>query len=305
MTTRSTSRSAVGAIRRPAVGGSFYPAEPAYLEDLVEELLDRAEGLAPVADPIDSTVVGLLVPHAGLVYSGVVAAAGWRLLGIQAVDPPPTVVLLGTNHTAGWLDGVGIWDAGAWRTPLGDVPVDSELAAAILDLGRPFVVDRPAHGDEHSIEVQLPILHVVRPGAAIVPLAVAAGTGGGAVAAGERLGRLLAERRTAGESVLLAISTDMAHYPPDAVCAQVTADLLPPILRVDPAALARDERAVADGRTPDLLCGMCGIQPTVVGLAALRTMGVTRGSRLAAATSADAGGSTQRTVGYLAVAFTA
>lgn len=305
MTTRSTSVRAAGAIRRPAVAGSFYPAEPTYLEDLVGELLDRAEGLAPVADPIEGTVVGLLVPHAGLVYSGIVAAAAWRLLGIEAGDPPPTVVVLGTNHTAGWLDAVAAWDAGAWRTPLGDVPVDGDLAAAIVELGRPFVVDRPAHSDEHSIEVQLPLLHVVRPGAAIVPLLVSAGTGEGAIAAGERLGTLLAERRAAGEPVLLAISTDMAHYPPDAVCAQVTTDLLPPILRLDPAALARDERAVAHGRTPDLLCGMCGIQPTVLGLAALRAMGVTRGSRLAAATSADAGGSTHRTVGYLAVAFTA
>jgi len=305
MATRSTSVSVSGAIRRPAVAGSFYPGDPAYLADLVEELLVRAERLAPVAGRIEGTLVGLLVPHAGLVYSGLVAAAGWRLLGVVPDDPPATVVLLGTNHTAGRLDGVAAWDGGAWRTPLGDVPVDGDLAAAIVDLGPPFTVDRVSHVDEHSIEVQLPLLHVVRPDAAIVPLSVAAGTGAGAIAAGRRLGELLARRRETGERVLLAISTDMAHYPPDAICAQVTADLLPAILRLDPAALERDERAVADGASPDLVCGMCGIQPTVLGLAALRAMGATRGSRIAAATSADAGGSTQRTVGYLAVGFTA
>jgi AmmeMemoRadiSam system protein B len=218
-------------------------------------------------------------------------------------DPPPTVVLLGTNHTAGWLDGVAAWETGAWRTPLGDVSIDIDLAAAIVDLGPPFTIDRAAHLGEHSIEVQLPLLQAVESLARIVPLSVAAGTGDDAMAAGDRLGRLLARRRAAGESIVLAISSDMAHYPPDAACAQVTIDLLPSILHLDPGALARAERAVVADRVTGLVCGMCGIQPTVLGLAALHALGATRGACLATATSADAGGSTQRTVGYLAVAF--
>jgi AmmeMemoRadiSam system protein B len=293
-----------GDIRPPAVAGSFYPAEPDYLGALAEELLGRAGRLAPAADPVEGNVLGWLVPHAGLVYSGVVAAAGWRLLGLVPHDTLPTIVMLGTNHSAGWLDGVGAWDAGAWHTPLGDVRVDAELAAAIVGLGPPFVIDRAAHLDEHSIEVQLPLLQAVELGAAIVPLSVAAGTSEAAIAAGLRLGTLLAERRASGEPIVLAISTDMAHYPADAACARVTTDLLPAILRLDPATLARTERAVVAGDTRGLVCGMCGIQPTVLGLAALRAMGATGGSRLASATSADAGGSTHRTVGYLAVAFT-
>jgi AmmeMemoRadiSam system protein B len=220
-------------------------------------------------------------------------------------DLPPTVVLLGTNHSAGRLDGVAAWESGAWRTPLGDVAIDADLAGTIVDLGPPFTIDRAAHLDEHSIEVQLPLLQTVESLARIVPLSVAAGTGDDAIAAGDRLGRLLARRRAAGESIVLAISTDMAHYPPDAACAQVTTDLLPSILRLDPGALARAERAVVADGVPGLVCGMCGIQPTVLRLAALHGLGATRGDRLAAATSADAGGSTQRTVGYLAVAFTA
>ena len=104
---------------------------------------------------------------------------------------------------------------------------------------------------------------------------------------------------------MLAISSDMAHYPRSIDCDQVTAALLPAILRLDPVALADAERAVVDARVPGLVCGMCGIQPTILGLAALRAMGATRGRRLAAATSADAGGPTQRTVGYLAAAFQA
>ena len=262
---------------------------------------------APASGPSPTSIAGLLVPHAGLAFSGPVAAAGWRLL-----DPgrpgavrqsPATIVVLGTNHRAAWLDGIAAWETGAWRTPLGDTEVDGDLAEAIVGLGPPFGIDRTAHLGEHSIEVQLPFLQVLLPDVRVVPLAVAVGTGPRAVTAGEALGRLLAGRRTAGDRLLVAISSDMAHYPADADCARATAALLPPILDVDAAALARQERAVVARGLPGLVCGMCGIEPAVVGLAALRAMGATRGVRLAAATSADAGGPPERTVGYLAAAF--
>ena len=272
---------------------------------MVEELLGCADRLAPAAEPVGGRVLGLLVPHAGLVYSGVVAAAGWRLLDTLPREPSPTVVILGTNHGAGWLHGVAAWELGAWRTPLGDSRIDADLGDAILALGRPFVVDHRAHIGEHSIEVQLPLLQAVRPGTAIVPLSVATGTDDDAIGAGTRLGELLRRRCAEGASIVLAISSDMAHYPPNAVCAQVTIDLLGPIARLDPGGLAAAEREVVRAGSPGLVCGMCGIGPTVLGLAALRAMGASRGSRLAAATSADAGGSTRRTVGYLAVGFTA
>jgi AmmeMemoRadiSam system protein B len=292
-------------VRRPSVAGSFYPAEPGILAQLVDALLVEADRVAPAADRIERPIAGLLVPHAGLVYSGVVAAAGWRLVGTGAPGaPPPVVVILGTNHGAAWLDGVAAWDTGAWRTPLGDVQVDVELVASILDLGPPFDLDRAAHDGEHSIEVQLPFLQAGAPTPRIVPLSVAAGTGERAIAAGARLGALLVRRRDDGSPIILAISSDMAHYPPSTECARVTGELLPAIARVDPVELADRERAVTEGGMPALLCGMCGIQPAVLGLAALRAMGATHGTPLSAATSADAGGPANRTVGYLAVAFT-
>lgn len=304
MTTWLSSSGAGVEVRPPSVAGSFYPADRHLLAALVDELLAEADRLSLTADPVDGSILGLLVPHAGLVYSGVVAAAGWRLVGMPRPAAQATVVILGTNHGAGWLDGVAAWETGAWRTPLGDLEVDTDLARAVLDLGPPFIVDHAAHRGEHSIEVQLPFLQTVHPAARIVPLSVAAGVGEDAIAAGGRLGALLARRRAAGQRVLLAISSDMAHYPPSIECARATADLLPPILRLDPIGLAGTERAIVDGGTPGLVCGMCGIQPVVLGLAALRALGATRGSHLAAATSADADGSTHRTVGYLAASFT-
>lgn len=308
--------SAVAPVRRPAVAGSFYPADQDELCQLVDGLLANARPPDDAVAAVEAGLAGILVPHAGLSYSGHVAAFAWRL----AAGVPPgnerssaaggampfgatTVVLLGTNHSCGWLDGVGAWDAGAWLTPLGEVELDESLAAEIVALGPPFAVDRDAHRSEHSLEVQLPFVRRALPGARIVPLAIGTGRGDLAVRAGDLLGTLIAERRATGADVRLAISTDMAHYPPAAIAAKVTDELASIILALDPTGLARREADIASSDLRGVVCGMCGIEPTVVGLAALRAMGVQRGVRLAAATSADAGGPSVRTVGYLAAAF--
>jgi len=213
------------------------------------------------------------------------------------------VVLLGTNHGAAWLDGIGVWEAGEWLIPTGALAVDADLAGAVVDLGPPFHVDREAHALEHSIEVQLPLLHAAAPRARIVPLAVSTGRGATTLDAGRRLGELLARRHAAGESAVLAISTDMAHYPAEAGCRQVTRALLPSIVGVDARGLAAHESQVRTQRIGGLVCGMCGIEPAVMGLAALAAMGATSAEVLGSATSADAGGPPDRTVGYLSVRF--
>ena len=293
-------------LRRPAVAGSFYPADRRELAALVDGQLAAGrtdDGLrAAVAG---GRLAGILVPHAGLVYSGWVAAAAWSLAAAATAGSVPTFVLLGTNHGAEWLDGVGVWERGAWRTPFGRVEIDEDLAAEVLALGEPFAVDRDAHRSEHSIEVQLPFVQRAIPAARIVPMSVATGRGSMATRAGLLLGSLIAERRREGSPIALAISSDMAHYPPAATAARITDELAPLICAVDPAAVARRESAMGGPGEPGTVCGMCGIEPTVVGLTALRAMGVPSGRRLAAATSADVGGPTGRTVGYLSVAFPA
>ena len=327
---KETKPDADGAERPAAVAGTFYPADPARLSRMTATVLEGAASAAsdrasatrgasatpgeasaprssathgasamPGVAGAPSSPLGILVPHAGLAYSGLVAAAAWRLIPDGA-----TVVILGTNHTAAWLHGVGVWEAGSWQTPLGTVGVDAELASEILALGLPFEPDRAAHLGEHSIEVQLPLLRAVAPAARIVPLAVGAGTGDGAIAAGERLGSLLARRRAAGAAIVLAISTDMAHYPPADAAIGATLRLLPAIEGLLPEELARVEAAIrGDDAGYGMVCGMCGIEPAVLGLAALRAMGATSGVALASATSADAGADPRRAVGYLSVVF--
>jgi AmmeMemoRadiSam system protein B len=284
--------------RPPAVAGAFYPAEREQLGRLVDALfaaaaeLPRPTGLEPDA------VLGLLVPHAGLIYSGAIAAAGWALAG-QA--EPATIVLAGTDHQA-WADGVGVWTGGPWQTPAGDVAADADLASHIAALGPPYAADNSAHLAEHSLEVQLPLLAHVCPQARIVALAVSPRLTGHAEA-GTALGRLLAELRAGGQRILLVVSSDFAHYPPADVCAAATAELMEPIARLDGEGLAVVETKMVASRRPGLVCGMCGIDPARFSLAALAQMGASRGLLLGAATSADAGGDRRRTVGYAAVAF--
>lgn len=283
-------------IRAPAVAGSFYPSRPQELAAVVGACI------APVEVPVHPEApMGGLVPHAGLVYSGTVAAAGWRAL-LHGTGQEPVVIILGTNHSA-WFEGVAVYASGAWRQPAFDVPVDAAVGDAVLGLGAPFLASTVAHRDEHSIEVQLPIVTAIRPRARIVPCSVSAGTGPAAVEAGELLGELMLRLRADGVDVRLAISTDMAHYPAHDEAVRVTARILPAITALDPIGTAALEHAAATSGVRGMACGMCGIQPTVLGLAALRAVGARRGDVVAAATSCDAGGPSDRTVGYLAVVF--
>lgn len=287
-----------GAWRQPAVAWTFYPAEPERLRRLADRLLADAAA-APARPNVDpARVLGLLVPHAGLVFSGGIAARAWS---VAAETAPTTIVLAGTDHQA-WAAGVGVWLGGPWRTPIGDVEVDESLARQIAALGPPFAPDDAAHLEEHSLEVQLPFILRSCPAARIVPLAVSPRLRNHADA-GAHLGRLLADRRASGERILLVASSDFAHYPPASVCETATEELLQPLLRLDGEALGRLEGEIVASGRPGLVCGLCGIDPVRFTLAALAEMGATQGLLLGAATSADAGGDSRRTVGYAAAAF--
>jgi AmmeMemoRadiSam system protein B len=285
--------------RPTSVAGTFYPGNPRQLSAMVEELLEAAAAQPrPTLDV--ASVIGGMVPHAGLVYSGVIAALTWRLIGEAA---PDTIVLAGTDHRAA-ARGVGVWTGGPWHSPLGEVPVDRDLAVRIGDLGPPFAVDDAAHFGEHSLEVQLPLIARTCPDSCIVPLAVSPRLQDHEPA-GRMLGRLLTQLRTAGDRILIVVSSDMAHYPPADVCEEVDDRLLRPLLDLEAEALAALESSFVRARLPGLMCGLCGIDPVRFTLAAVKEMGATRGVLLGKSTSADAGGDPGRTVGYAAAAFTA
>jgi hypothetical protein len=286
--------------RQPAVAGSFYPGDAREMGRMVDRCLDEAERRWPMPAGTPAEPIGVLVPHAGLVYSGPAAAAGWIAL---AGARPDTVVIVGTCHTAAGLDRIGVSPADRWALPGGAVEVDAGLTAAVVALGAPFATDAAAHAAEHAIEVQLPFMARLLPLAQLVALTAGCDPQA-AVTGGDALGALLADRRADGERIALAISTDFAHYPPAAVAEAVTDRHLPGLSALDAAtvlAVEQDVRSVGSG---GLDCGLCGLQATLTGLRALGGMGASRGVLLARATSADlAGSSASRTVGYASLAF--
>lgn len=279
------------AVRQPAHAGTFYPAEPERLGALVDRLLGKAE-----PSPRAGRLVAALVPHAGLDYSGRIAALGWEAVG--AADPE-SVLLLGTDH-AGLAGGAAVWTGGAWTGPFGSVPVDEELVARVLELGPPFVADDAAHLDEHSLEVQMPFVARVCSGARIVPVLIGARSPDAAEVAGRMLGELVAELDARGRRAIIVASSDFAHYPSDVVARRVGRLMLRPLLQLDaPGLLAAEHEA---RRLPGVVCGMCGLEPALALVAAARALGGA-GRLLGEATSAEVPlGDRGHTVGYAAVA---
>jgi len=225
-------------IRRPAVAGRFYPSDPAVLRGLVTEQLKKAQPEARAA-------VGAIVPHAGLEYSGACAAA---VLG--RIRVPGTVVILAPNHTGAGVSPAALWAVGAFRTPLGDVPVDEEFAARLMAGSDLVAADPFGHGAEHAIEVELPFLQVRAPGFRLVPLVLAFGDWPRC----RELGRALADAVTgSGGDVLLLASSDMTHYEPAERAARKDALALDALRRLDGAVLlevCRREKITMCGRGP-------------------------------------------------------
>lgn len=279
--TAATPRNALGekTVREPSVAGSFYPADPEELEALIRKFL--AEAPAPEASRAGATGA-LIVPHAGYVYSGRTAAYGYKLLEGQEID---TVVILGPAHR-GVFPGASVWARGAWKTPLGEVPVDEELAGRLLGGSPAFRFMPEAHEGEHSIEVQIPFLQTVLRRFKVLPIAVSDDSPENT----ERLGRELAAG-LAGRRALLVASTDMSHYHPLERARVMDRETLE-ILRLQNS--ERLSAALRGGRSE-----LCGAAAVLMLLQALKIReSTTRLEVLHYDTSAAASGNSANVVGY-------
>lgn len=270
------------ALRLPAVAGRFYPAEAG-------ELARQVTGFLAAGASRPRRARAVMAPHAGYVYSGGVAGKVFA-----AVEVPERVVVLAPNHT-GRGPRVSVMAAGAWRIPGADVPVDQELAAALLAAFPDARADHEAHRFEHAIEVELPFLVARQPGVRIVPVVLGMLPAADAVALGAALHRAVAELRAAHPAgdVLVVASSDMSHYLPDESARQVDRVALAPLLDFDPEAL---HRTVVEH---DI--SMCGFVPATVMLAYAREAGADRPELVAYATSGDASGDRSHVVGYAGV----
>jgi len=279
-------------VRPPAVAGQFYPREPAKLEAAVKAFLADAvpaRGERPIA---------LVLPHAGYVYSGQIAADGWRQAAGQAYD---LVVILGTNHTTPGFMGVSVYPGAGFRTPLGVAEVDTAAAAALLAKGGMINSDVRVHEREHSIEVQVPFAQVLLPGVRILPVIV--GTEDPPVLA--RFVQALA-RVLAGRNALIVASSDLSHYPDDEGSVAADRAVLAAMARMDAAGLQRVAAAQLRAGRRGLETCACGEGAIIVAMESARALGARRGIVLSRANSGDVPvGDPARVVGYGAVMFCA
>jgi len=258
--------------RPAAVAGTFYPDDPGRLAAMVDDFLAAAGSEATGRRPR-----ALIAPHAGYVYSGATAGHAFASLG-QRPAGIRRVVIIGPAHYVS-LRGLAIPSAGAFRTPLGDVPVDRAALDAIMDLPQVAEADLP-HVEEHALEVELPFLQRALDGFAIVPLVVGNATPAEVAA--------VLERFFDDDETLIVVSSDLSHYH-DHATAQ----------RLDRATAEAIERLDAEVLGPKAACGFLAIAG-LLALAARRGVGV---ERLALCNSGDTAGPKERVVGYGAWAF--
>lgn len=263
-------------LRPPAVSGLFYEGTPERLQQQVDACF-RANPAAKQKQRF----IGAVVPHAGLVYSGHVAAAFYA----QA-ELPKRLIILCPNHT-GEGHFAAINARGAWRTPFGDAAIDEPLADALLRRTRLLAEDDRAHAREHSLEVQLPFLQTILPSFTFVPICL----GAHRYEYAEEIGSAIADVvREESEPVGILASSDLNHYEDQPETLRKDQIAIDQVMARDPAGLwaAVDEYDVS----------MCGFIPTTTMLIAANALGAADARLVKHATSGDVSGDFEHVVGY-------
>ncbi len=277
-------------VRPAAVADAFYPADPAQIETLLARYLDPVQRL-------DGTPIGLIVPHAGWVYSGAVAAVAYKQL--EGVAPKyEAIVIIGPNHQDPDFDAVSVYAQGAFETPLGQVAVDEPLATALIEADERIVFDRDVHRQEHSIEVQLPFLQRLCPDCAIVPVIIGQPTPENLNALTQALIETLRDRRA-----LIIASSDLSHYPRYEDAIAVDTSTLVAIESMDPELVSSVLHEQMQKGIPGLVTCACGEGPILVTLRVAQALGADHAQILRYANSGDVGGDASEVVGYGAVMF--
>jgi len=266
-------------IRKAAVAGSWYPGTAPALAAAVDAHLAKTDRDLP------GDLVALIAPHAGLIYSGPVAAHAYRLLKGRVFD---VAVLVGPSHFVGF-DGVSIVASGGFETPLGVAAIDAACARALCEAS-PIIREQPAaHLREHSLEMQLPFLQRLAPTVPIVPLVMGYQTAQTVHALGDALAAALEHRR-----VLLIASTDLSHYHDADTAKALDTVVIDCVSQLDANRLQH-----ALDVQPDHACGG---GPTVAVMRAAQRLGARDAIVLDYADSGDVSGDKSAVVGYLAAA---
>ena len=266
-------------LRNPVVAGQFYPGSPDQLRSMIEEMVDE--------QAVREEVIGLVSPHAGYIYSGPVAGA--TISRIQFKD---TFIIMGPNHTGGGRP-LSIMTEGVWKTPLGEVEIDSELGKQILAASKYLQEDHVAHQHEHSIEVQLPFLQYFKSDIKLVPIVLAHAQGDVYKEIGREIAGAIKELN---KEVVIIASSDMTHYESQESAGRKDRQAIEAILDLNEDELLR--------RVQELDISMCGYAPAVSLISAAKELGASGAELVRYQTSGDTSGDYSSVVGYAGVIIT-
>ncbi len=277
--------------RLPAQAGTFYPDTEGALRTQIQQSF--LHPLGPGAIPTipgsrNQNLLGLIVPHAGYRYSGPVAAHSYYHLGSAGIFE--SIIILGPNHT-GLGSGVSTMTEGEWSTPLGDVPIDTDLAQEIVDSSDLVDVEDEAHRNEHSIEVQLPFLQFIYPRRfKFVPICMMLQDLQTSIEVGEAIAKAAENHR----AIVLA-SSDWTHYEPQEQAQSKDEQAIEEALQMNEKKFQEiiEERSVS----------ACGYGPVTAMIHAAKLRGAKSGNLLSYQTSGDVTGNKSAVVGYAAASF--
>jgi len=269
-------------IREPALAGAWYSGDPEILSRDVKRYLENAK-----KEKVEGEIVALVSPHAGYMYSGGVAAYAYKLIEGRSFD---TVVVVGPSHRFPFK-GASLWDRGGFRTPLGVVPVDTELSKKLMEKRREIRFIPEAHSQENSLELQIPFLQTVLKSFKLVPIAMEPDWSWETC---QYLSSAIAET-VRGKKVLLVASTDLSHFHSYNIAVELDRIFLNHIERFDIEGLNRDLKS---NRTE-----ACGGGPVVTIMLAAKALGANKGKVLKYRNSGDVTDDRSRVVGYAAGVF--
>lgn len=264
-------------VRKPAVAGMFYPSQAGELEQTVRGFLDSVTvGVG------QGSIIGLIAPHAGYVYSGGTAAAAYAQLRGTGRS---VVVVVSPSHRE-FFDGISVYPGDAYETPLGDVPVAAAMRSRLTELMPGILVSMKGHGAEHALEVQLPFLQCVLGDFAMLPLVIGNQSREHCFALGAALAALCR-----GTDTLLVASTDLSHFSSATVAQRLDDVVASDIAAFDPGQLMTDlEAGTAEA---------CGGGPVAAVMKACDMLGARAPTVLARSHSGMITGDHQSVVGYL------
>lgn len=278
-------------IRQPVVAGQFYPGDKKELTEMISQFLEKVE-----LPKIEGEIRALIVPHAGYVFSGGVAAYGFKAVQGQDIK---TVILIGSSHHQ-YLAGAIIDSFDVWQTPLGQIDLDTDLRDALVKDNSLFKIDSIPHQPEHSLEVEVPFLQRVLSDFKLLPILVSHQLSEGDL---DKISQTLT--KYLDDKTLLIASSDMSHYPPYEQANQADKKVIEAILTGQVVNLRQIIGQIEKENIPNLDTCLCGQGAVEVVIKVAQRMKVQEIKLLKYANSGDVPiGDKSQVVGYSAIAFT-